>query len=198
MQSELKSIEERFELKNGEVVLLKFADPIKDYDETVYKQVYFWLYEVDHFLSRKFRLEDLEMNRRIFLQWIRQKNVKLLIAKRKKDIIAQASLEFPHQEFMRNAHVGTLGIAVHPEYQNSGLGTRMLQLLEVVARRIGLYKLQLECVAQNQIALNVYEKKLGFFHEGCRKNMMKLRDGTFSDLILLGKNLKPPAEWDMK
>ena len=186
---------EEFEIEKGRSVQIKIVEPELDYAGDAYERVYSWLQQVDKFLYRKFRPVDLRLNKNFFFNWIRQKNVKLLIAKHENVIVAQASLEFPVNKYEKNAHVGTLGIAIHPEYQNFGLGKKMFRILEGVATIIGLCKLQIECISRNEQALNLYEKKLGYYREGQRKSTIRLDDGTYCDLILLGKNLKPPEEY---
>ncbi len=125
------------------------------------------------------------------MSMIRNPMVILLIAKDQNDVIAQATLEYSKEDVSKTAHVGVLGIVVHPSYQNLGLGTQMFLVLEDIAKEVGLLKLEIACIEKNQRALHVYEKKLNYFREGCRRKNIKLKDGTFSDLILLGKFLAP-------
>jgi RimJ/RimL family protein N-acetyltransferase len=87
----------------------------------------------------------------------------------------------------RNAerHNGTLGISLHPDYRDRGLGTRMMLWLIEWARGTGvLTRLELEVFARNARAIHVYER-VGFVREGIRCNAF-LKDGRYIDSIIMG------------
>lgn len=81
-------------------------------------------------------------------------------------IIASATLSFSSSQTYR--HVATLGITVHDDYQNRGLGTLLLQRLIDIAGEKGIKKIKLDVVTHNSRAIHLYEK-FGFEVEGHMK-----------------------------
>lgn len=81
----------------------------------------------------------------------------------KQRIIGSASLKFYPQEALK--HKAELGLSVHDDYQNMGIGTALLQHILDVARRKRLSKVWLHVSTDNNRAIHVY-KKAGFNIEG--------------------------------
>lgn len=75
---------------------------------------------------------------------------------KKARIIGSASLSFYSTE--ANRHKAELGITIHDNYQNLGLGTVMINHLLDIARKKGLKKVFLLVNATNSRAIHVYEK----------------------------------------
>ncbi len=92
-------------------------------------------------------------------------------------IIGSASLKFNPQESFR--HKAELGLTVHDDYQNMGIGTALLTHLIDIARIKKLSKVWLLVSTANDRAINVY-KKAGFEIEGklCKESYVngKYRD----------------------
>ncbi len=78
-------------------------------------------------------------------------------------VVASASLMFHEMELYK--HRASVGITVHDDYQNQGLGTILTEYLIEISRAMGLRKVDLMVVAHNDRAIRVYEK-LGFVKEG--------------------------------
>jgi RimJ/RimL family protein N-acetyltransferase len=78
-------------------------------------------------------------------------------------IISVASLDFYTSEAFK--HKTELGITVHDDYQNRGLGTILTTHMIDIARQMGLKKVYLRVVTENKRAIHVYEK-CGFHVEG--------------------------------
>jgi len=92
-------------------------------------------------------------------------------------IIGSASLSFNSVETLR--HKADLGITVHDDYQNMGLGTTMIKHLLDIARKKGLKKVYLLVNTDNSRAIHTYEK-CGFQIEAkLRKEYY--RKGQFGD-----------------
>ena len=73
----------------------------------------------------------------------------------KERIIGSSSLSFHSQESTR--HKAELGITIHDDYQNQGLGTTMIKhLLEIAQKK--LKKIYLRVDTKNSKAIHVYEK----------------------------------------
>ena len=80
----------------------------------------------------------------------------------------------------RMRHVGTVGLFVHTEYQNMGVGTALLKtLLDLADNWLMLVRVELEVFADNQRAIHLYEK-FGFEKEGLLR-MTTVRNGRYVD-----------------
>ena len=71
-------------------------------------------------------------------------------------IIGSASLSFNSQEAVR--HKAELGITIHDDYQNQGLGTLVIKHLLEIAQKKGLKKIYLRVHTENSRAIHVYKK----------------------------------------
>jgi len=87
-------------------------------------------------------------------------------------IIGSASLKFNQQEALK--HKAELGITVHDNYQNRGIGTALLKHLISIAKTKKLNKIYLQVSTANDQAINLY-KKAGFKTEGklCKESCVK-------------------------
>jgi len=89
-------------------------------------------------------------------------------------------------------HRGRLGMAVHPDFRNRGIGTRVLELALAGALNIGLELVELEVYTSNLAARHLYEKA-GFVVEGILRRARKLGN-EYDDLVQMALFLKPAAE----
>ena len=82
--------------------------------------------------------------------------------------------------------VATLFIGIgDSDYTARGLGTETLKLLlDFGFNELNFYRIQLNVIAYNEAAINLYEKQ-GFIREGIFRNFI-LRDGERFDLYLYG------------
>jgi putative acetyltransferase len=100
-------------------------------------------------------------------------------------IIGSASLKFNPPEALK--HKAELGLSVHDDYQNMGIGTALLNHLIDVARLKKLSKVWLHVSTANNRAIHLY-KKAGFMIEGklCKESRIngKYRDGYNMALFL--------------
>jgi putative acetyltransferase len=86
----------------------------------------------------------------------------------------------------RRAHVGTIGMAVHDQWQSRGIGTALLKAaLELADRWLNLRRLELTAFVDNEAALRLY-KKFGFEVEGLLRRYA-FRDGVFVDAYALAR-----------
>ena len=80
----------------------------------------------------------------------------------------------------RMRHVGSVGLYVHTDYQNQGVGTALMKvLLDLADNWLMLVRVELEVFADNERAIHLYEK-LGFEKEGLLR-MTTVRDGRYVD-----------------
>lgn len=80
----------------------------------------------------------------------------------------------------RRAHVGQLGIFVHDDYQNQGIGSKLMEaVIDLAENWLNLQRLELIVNSDNPSAIHLYEK-YGFVIEGTlRKNAF--RAGSYID-----------------
>jgi len=90
----------------------------------------------------------------------------------------------------RVKHIGKWSIVIHPEFQNKGLGAQMLMCIEVMAKKLGLLRLEVEYAKGNTPAEELYLRKLGYTIEGRKKKGFRRKDGVFVDKIVIGKLLE--------
>jgi RimJ/RimL family protein N-acetyltransferase len=85
-------------------------------------------------------------------------------------------------------HRGTLGMGVHPDFRQRGIGTRLLRVALEHARTIGIERAELEVSASNHVARQLYER-IGFTVEGTLRRARK-SDDRFEDLLIMALFLK--------
>lgn len=181
------NMNEYFKLKDGRIVEIRILT-MDDYkSNNNYEFVHDWLNQVNKFLALEFEKDDLERDRVNFELWMSNKDDYIMFgAISKGKIIASASLEL-NLNNKKMGHIGKWGIAIHPNYHNQGLGTRLIVIIENYAKEKGVIKLETEYYSGNIHAERVYLEKLQYQIEGKRKFGCKLTDGTYTDRILIGK-----------
>jgi len=105
----------------------------------------------------------------------------LLIAELDNKVIGL--LDFSAKSKKKIAHIGELGISVHPSYQGIGIGQKITEsFLEWAIKNDQVEKVFLNVFATNERAINLY-KKLGFVEEGRHIKAIKQLNGEYVDLI---------------
>ena len=86
----------------------------------------------------------------------------------------------------RRSHVGQLGMFVHDDYQNQGIGSQLMAaIIDLAENWLNLKRLELQVNTDNASAIHLYEK-FGFEKEGIlRKNAF--RDGVYIDAYTMAK-----------
>ncbi len=80
---------------------------------------------------------------------------------------------------------GELIIYLHQDFQGIGLGTAMMREAIDIACQMGLHRLVLSVIADNHNAIKLYEK-VGFQHEGLRREDYLGEDGKYHDVVEMG------------
>jgi len=80
---------------------------------------------------------------------------------------------------------GELIIYLHQDYQSVGLGTAIMHEAIELSRQKGLHRLALSVIANNHNAIKLYEK-VGFRHEGLRREDYIGEDGKYHDVVEMG------------
>lgn len=177
----------QFELKDNRTVHIKRLG-IEDYEENNnYEYVHNWLNQVSEFLALDFEQSDLEQDKHFFYESLSDQNANFTIgAIFNGKIIASSSLMINYKN-KKMKHIGQWGIAVHPDFQNKGLGTEMLRIIEQIAIEKGLKKLEAEFFDGNVKAERLYVQKLNYEIEGRRRCKAILKNRKIVDSILIGK-----------
>lgn len=86
----------------------------------------------------------------------------------------------------RRTHCATIAIMVDTFFQGRGVGTALLKkVTEVADRELGLHRLELSVLADNERAIKLY-KKFGFEVEATKKNSC-IKAGAFADELYMGR-----------
>ncbi len=81
-------------------------------------------------------------------------------------------------------HCGSLGMGVQAAWRGRGIGQRLITATLAHARQRGITRVELEVRADNVRAIGLYEK-MGFVHEGHKRNGMRF-DGVYFDSLTMG------------
>lgn len=81
------------------------------------------------------------------------------------------------------SHTGRLGMGLLAAYRGQGIGRRLATAAIEAARAAGMERIELEVLASNTAAIQLYEK-LGFVHEGLKRRARHL-DGVWDDNVLM-------------
>ena len=80
----------------------------------------------------------------------------------------------------RLAHVASLGMAVHDDYQNIGIGSALMKAaLDMTDNWLNIRRVELDVYTDNLSAVHLYEK-FEFVREGVRKDLA-FREGEYVD-----------------
>ena len=89
----------------------------------------------------------------------------------------------------RRRHVGTIGICVHEDWQGKGVGAALMRaLVDLADNWLNLTRLDLEVYADNQPAIQLYER-FGFEVEGTLRQHA-FRNGQYVDAKVMAR-LRP-------
>lgn len=168
---------------------------MKDYEkDNNYEYVHDWLNQVNTYLAFEFEKEDIDKNKRNFEMLMSNKEEYIMIgAIYNEKIIAAANLSL-NLDNNKMKHIGNFGIAIHPDFHNQGLGYRLLTIIEKIAYDKGILKLEAEYYGGNKNAEILYLNKMDYIVEGKRKLGTLLKDGYYTDKILIGKILDKPLK----
>ena len=97
-------------------------------------------------------------------------------------------LTFHYRDVYKTRHRGDLALSVYRRYWGLGIGSALLDAATQTARDMGLMQLELDYVGGNDRAGKLYEKN-GFTIMGIVPNAYRMRDGGFSDAIMMVKQL---------
>jgi putative acetyltransferase len=86
----------------------------------------------------------------------------------------------------RTAHAGHLGMMVHPDFQNQGVGSALMEAaVELAEKWLNLSRLDLQVYTDNPAAIHLYQK-FGFQIEGTLRRQA-YRDGEYVDTYVMAR-----------
>lgn len=169
-------------LVDGRDVELKIATR-EDYSDGRYEFLHSWLGKVDKYLSMRFLPEDIDNNKQTWLNNLNNSRI-TVVGLYEGRIVASATLLMNNAR-TRVSHTASFGIAIHPGFQNKGLGTILIKSLESIAKERGVGKMEVNYYDGNP-AVALY-RSLHYCYEGRRLKRAKLDDGTYVDEVLMYK-----------
>ena len=99
-------------------------------------------------------------------------------------IIGTAGLHIMHNSRLR--HSASMGIMVHKDFQNKGVGTKLMEaIIDIADNWLMLVRVELGVFADNEKAINLY-KKFNFEMEGLKKKAA-IRNGVYVDELIMGR-----------
>jgi putative acetyltransferase len=88
----------------------------------------------------------------------------------------------------RMRHSGSMGIMVHKDYQNNGIGTALMRaIMDIADNWLMLVRVELSVFEDNERAIHLYEK-FGFKKEGL-KRYATIRNGKYENEYIMARIL---------
>jgi putative acetyltransferase len=86
----------------------------------------------------------------------------------------------------RTAHTGHIGMMVHPDFHNQGVGSALMKaVVDLADNWLNLTRLDLQVYTDNAPAIHLYEK-FGFEIEGTLRRYA-FRDGEYADSFMMAR-----------
>lgn len=127
-----------------------------------------------------------------FLREVSNDPRRVMVAAFMEDTVLGCANVFPVGERLKLRHRGVFGVAIRKAWWRRGLGGLMIKECIVLAREMGYEQLELNVLAGNSRAIDLYERH-GFRPWGRVKNGFKLKDGSYQDELMMGMILKENA-----
>ena len=86
-------------------------------------------------------------------------------------------------------HVGDIHLSVSPHWRRNGIGIALAQAIIDAARELGLSKVIVEVMEEQQAGRAIFER-LGFQVEGLLRGHMRAHDGQPHNLLILAYHLR--------
>lgn len=134
------------------------------------------------------RIYPLERETALLQGWVDAKeHLSLLVLTEDGDMAGSCNCSYSTEK-IRYRHRASLGISVRQDYQRQGIARRLMEIQEEWCRSQGIEKLCLEVDTLNTKAIGLYLSR-GFVVEGTLRREVKMTDGTYRDLYVMGKML---------
>ncbi len=146
--------EDYVEIRNKEYLFR----PMKPTDEELLKDLFYSLSEESRYKRFMSARKDMPHERR-------QEFVQINYKKEMAIVVIDPDIEGPHRmvgvgdyRIKEGQNVAEVSLMIRDEYQNKGIGTRLLEYLTMIAQDQGLYGFTAEVLADNQKMLKVFQK----------------------------------------
>ncbi|MCP4355501.1 MAG: GNAT family N-acetyltransferase [Proteobacteria bacterium] len=90
----------------------------------------------------------------------------------------------------RNRHRADIYIGVLKQFQNAGVGKKLMEIVDFWAKKENVERIQLSVFSTNEKANSFYQN-LGYEEEGRFKKAIKFEDGSYADEIVMVKFVEP-------
>ncbi|MDP9079827.1 MAG: GNAT family N-acetyltransferase [Bacteroidota bacterium] len=166
--------------KNGLSYIIRQADENDAEDLIQYSKIVFA--STDQLLTAPEEYNISVAGEKAWINNIRKsENSELLIAELDNQLIG--FLFFIGQTKAKNAHVGELGVNVHPAYQGMGIGRALMEtLISWANHHDTIEKITLQVFATNHNAIKLYHSR-GFKEEGRFVKAVKQKNGVYVDVV---------------
>lgn len=178
------TLDQSYKIKNDSSILLRVANPsdaaaMLELARSIFSGTEHSLTSIDEFTiteAEEVKIIDEYSNKPGYIYILAEQDDKLV-----------GMLNFSNGKRRKNAHTGEFSMGVHPEFQNLGIGTLLLECFINWAEKNELIrKISLGVFINNSHAIHLY-KNLGFMEEGRKRKEIKLDNGEFIDLVLMCK-----------
>jgi L-phenylalanine/L-methionine N-acetyltransferase len=127
---------------------------------------------------------SVESTRERFGQLVSQREFHSLVAVIEERVVGTLGLHVVARG--RRSDVGDIGMAVHDEFQNRGVGSALMAaMVELADKWLGLRRIELTVWTDNAAAIHLYEK-FGFVIEGTGRQYA-LRAGELVDAYYMAR-----------
>jgi putative acetyltransferase len=110
-------------------------------------------------------------------------NLRLLAAEVNERVVGQLGL---HLNDGRRAHVASLGMMIHADFQGQGVGSALLEAaIDLAENWLQITRIELEVYTDNEAGQALY-RKFGFEIEGTLREYA-FRDGKYADSYLMAR-----------
>lgn len=131
--------------------------------------------------DRNFFKEDMR-DQDVVRGWLRDPGFRRAVAVEDQERVAGYAALVPGRGW--SSHVGDLRLVVEPRRRRQGIGRRLAQWGVLEAIQLGLSKVTVEVVAQQEPAIAMF-RQLGFDAEALLTDQVRDRDGHLRDLLVL-------------
>ncbi|MFC2172750.1 GNAT family N-acetyltransferase [Acidobacteriota bacterium] len=174
---------EKYKLKNGIEVTIRPMITPGDYEKSL--QFFQDLPEKDKLYLRIDVDNPKVVERRMGGGYL-EKTFRLVAESEDGRLVADATLATPQQGW--TSHVGDMRVIVARDFRQSGLATILYRQVFIEAVKMGLEKLEIRMMPQQEAARKCVEK-LGFTEEGVLKGFAMDIKGKRQDLLIMSTNV---------
>lgn len=173
------------QLRNGETALLRSprledAEEMAEYLKTCAGETHFLL------RSPEECTETTEQEADFLQKTIDSPASLMIVCEFQGEIAGNCQINFNTR--MKTSHRADIGIGLLKKYWNLGIGTAMFEELIRIAKKRGIYQVELDVIEGNDRAMGLY-RKMGFEVAAAKPDAIRLKDGTMLKEFFMVKKL---------